>query len=136
MTITDPDLKARLFLGTVFTAAGIAHVVKHEWFEQLVPESLSQWRKLISAVTAVFQFIGGISMFVPRLRAIARWMNLAMLVPTLPAAADQINHPEVLRNAGIPPQLAPVRVVVQVLVAALTWWATQPSKDAVTVGAF
>jgi hypothetical protein len=49
-----------------------------------------------------------------------------MLVPTLPAAIDQINHPEVLRKAGIPPQLAPVRVVVQTLVAALTWWATRP----------
>jgi hypothetical protein len=59
----------------------------------------------------------------------ARWANLAMLVPTLPAAADQINHPDVLRKAGIPPALAPVRVVVQTLVAALTWWATRPSAN-------
>jgi uncharacterized membrane protein len=126
MTTPDPTRTARILLGTSFTGAGIAHVVKHEWFEQLVPESLSQWRKPISAVTAVIQFVGGISMFVPRLRVLARWTNLAMLVPTLPAAIDQINHPEVLRKAGIPPQLAPVRVVVQTLVAALTWWATRP----------
>jgi uncharacterized membrane protein len=91
-----------------------------------VPEPLFRWRKSISAVTAVIQFVGGISMFVPRLRVVARWTNLAMLVPTLPAAIDQINHPEVLRKAGILPQLAPVRVVVQTLVAALTWWATRP----------
>lgn len=125
MTTPDPALKVRLFLGTAFTGAGVAHVVKHEWFEQLVPEPLFQWRKPISAVTAVIQIVGGISMFVPRLRAVARWTNLAMLVPTLPAAADQMNHPEVLRKAGIPAQLAPVRVVVQTFVAALTWWATQ-----------
>jgi len=129
MVSPDPTRKVRVLLGTAFTAAGIAHIVKHEWFEQLVPEPLSQWRKPISAVTAVIQIVGGISMFIPPLRVIARWANLAMLVPTLPAAADQINHPGVLRKAGIPPALAPVRVVVQTLVAALTWWATRPPAN-------
>ena len=128
MTTPDPTRKARILLGTAFTGAGVAHVVKHQWFEQLVPESLFRWRKPISAVTAVIQFVGGISMFVPRLRAVARWTNLAMLVLTLPAAIDQINHPEVLRKTGIPPHLAPVRVVMQTLVAALTWWATRPAE--------
>jgi uncharacterized membrane protein len=131
MTTPDPTRKARGLLGTAFIGAGIAHVVKHGWFEQLVPAQLSQWRKPISAVTAVIQIVGGISMFIPRLRALARWANLAMLVPTLPAAADQINHPDVLRKAGIPPALAPVRVVVQILVAALTWWATRPTPAGV-----
>jgi uncharacterized membrane protein len=129
MTGHDPGRNTQILLGAAFTAAGIAHVVKHEWFEGLVPEPLAQWRKPISAVTAAIQIVGGISMFIPRLRTVARWTNLAMLVPTLPAAADQINHPEVLRQAGIPPRLAPVRVVVQTLVAALTWWATRPTSD-------
>lgn len=127
MTDPDPTRKVRLLLGTAFTGAGIAHIVKHEWFESLVPEPLSQWRKPISAVTAAIQIIGGTAMFVPRLRVLARWTNLAILVPTLPAAADQINHPEVLGGAGIPPALAPVRVLVQTVVAGLTWWATRPS---------
>jgi uncharacterized membrane protein len=125
MTTPDPTVKARILLGTAFTGAGIAHIVKNEWFEQLVPQQLAQWRKPISAATAVIQLVG-ISMFIPGLRVLARWTNLAMLVPTLPAAADQINHPEVLRKAGVPPAMAPVRVVVQTLVAALTWWATRP----------
>lgn len=129
MTGHDTGRNARLALGAAFTAAGIAHIAKHEWFEALVPEPLSQWRKPISAVTAVIQIVGGITMFIPKLRTVARWTNLAMLVPTLPAAVDQINHPEVLRQAGIPPRLAPVRVVVQTFVAALTWWATQPSPE-------
>jgi uncharacterized membrane protein len=115
-------------LGTAFTGAGVAHILKHEWFEGLVPEPLVRWRKPISAVTAVIQIVGGLSMFAPRLRSVARWTNLAMLVPTLPAAADQIRHPEILRQAGVPPQLAPVRVMVQTLVAVLTWWATQPEE--------
>jgi len=46
---------------------------------------------------------GGITMFIPRMRAVARWSTLGLLVPTLPTAAGQINHPDLLRNAGIPP---------------------------------
>ncbi|AGM29135.1 hypothetical protein MABM_07550 [Mycobacteroides abscessus] len=103
MTTFDPGRQARIALGVAFTGAGIAHVVKHHWFEQLVPEQLARWRKPISAVTAIIQFVGGISMFVPRLRVLARWTNLAVLMPTLPAAVDQINHPEMLRKAGVPP---------------------------------
>lgn len=118
----------RLLLGFAFTAAGVAHVVKHEWFERLVPESLSQWRKSISAATAAIQIVGGTAMFVPRLRVLARWTNLALLVSTLPAAVAQIDHPDVLRRAGIVPALAPVRVVVQVVLAGLTWWATRPTR--------
>lgn len=129
MNTSDPtNHTVRLALGTAFTAAGVAHLVKHEWFEQLVPESLAQWRKPISAITAVAQIVGGVTMFIPRLRSVARWTNLAMLVPTLPAAADQIRDPETLRRVGIPPQFAPVRVVVQTLVAALTWWSTRPAS--------
>ena len=100
MTATDSTRKVRILLGIAFTGAGIAHVIKNEFFEQLVPDSLAQWRKPISAVTAVIQFVGGVSMFIPRLRAVARWAtprlravarwaNLAMLVPTLPAAFAQ-----------------------------------------------
>jgi uncharacterized membrane protein len=126
MTARDSARSTRLLLGTAFTGAGIAHILKHEWFEGLVPEPLAQWRKPISAVTAVIQIVGGISMFIPRLRTVARWTNLAMLVPTLPAAADQIRHPYVLRRAGVPPAVASIRVVAQALVALLTWWATQP----------
>lgn len=52
MTTTDPARTARFALGTAFTGAGIAHVVKREWFESLVPASVARWRKPISAITA------------------------------------------------------------------------------------
>jgi len=125
----DPTRTARIVLGTAFTGAGVAHVVKHEWFENLVPESISKWRKPISAVTAVIQFVGGISMFIPRLRGLARWTNLAMLVPTLPAAVAQTRHPEQMRALGVNPKLVIARIPAQMLVAAATWWATRPPAD-------
>lgn len=126
MTTPDPTRTARIVLGTAFTGAGIAHVVKHEWFERVVPESLAQWRKPISAVTAMVQFVGGISMFIPRLRSLARWTNLAMLVPTLPAAVAQTRHPDQMRALGVNPKLVIARIPAQMLVASATWWATRP----------
>lgn len=53
MTASDSTHTVRILLGIAFTGAGIAHVVKNEFFESLVPDSLAQWRKPISAVTSV-----------------------------------------------------------------------------------
>ena len=128
MTTTDPT-RTRIVLGTAFAGAGIAHIINHEWFERLVPEQLSPWRKPISAVTAVIQLLGGISMFIPRLRALARWTNLAILVPTLPAAIAQTRHPDRMRALGIDPKLVVLRIPAQILVAALTWWSTRPPAN-------
>jgi uncharacterized membrane protein len=129
MTSPDPTTKVRVALGFAFTGAGVAHIAKHDWFEQLVPESLARWRKPISAVTAVIQIVGGIAMFNPRLHAVARWANLAMLVPTLPAAVAQTRQPEQMRALGINPKLVIARIPVQMLVAAATWWATRPPAE-------
>lgn len=131
MTAPDPTttFKARVFLGTIFTGAGIAHFVKHDLFEQVVPKPFFQWRKPISAVTGIIQVLSGIAMFFPRMRTFARWSTVGLLVPTLPFAVDQIRRPEEIRKFGVPPALGPVRVVAQILVVALTWWATQPQAN-------
>ena len=34
-----------------------------------------------------------------------------------------------MRALGVPPQLTPVRVVAQVLMTALVWWATRLDTD-------
>ena len=129
MTAHDPAARIRVALGLAFTGAGVAHIVKHEWFEQLVPQSLARWRKPISAVTAVIQLVGGISMFILPMRGLARWANLAMLVPTLPAALAQARHPDQMRALGVNPKLVIARIPAQMLVATATWWATRPPAE-------
>jgi uncharacterized membrane protein len=129
VTTPDSTFKARAFLGAIFTGAGIAHFVKHDLFEEVVPKPFFKWRKPISAVTGVVQVLSGIAMFFPRMRAFARWSTVGLLVPTLPFAVDQIRRPEEIRKFGVPPALAPVRVVAQILVVALTWWSTQSPTD-------
>jgi uncharacterized membrane protein len=127
MTTTDSTHNVRTVLGLAFGGAGIAHFVKREFFAQLVPESLAAYRTPINVVTGILQIVGAIAMFIPGSRSVARWTNLALLVPTLPPAVNQIRRPETLRKVGVPPQLAPVRVVAQLLVIAATWHATRPA---------
>jgi uncharacterized membrane protein len=128
MTATDPGRTTRTVLGVLFGGAGIAHFAKREFFDQLVPGSLAAYRTAISFGTGILQIVGAVTMFIPGLRSVARWTNLALLVPTLPPAVDQIRHPETLRRVGIPPQLAPVRVLAQLLVIAATWRSTRPAQ--------
>lgn len=100
MTGSDQTRTAGIALGAAFTAAGISHVVKHKFFGALVPESLALSRTPLGAVTAAIHFVSGLSTFVPRLRVLARWANLGMLVPTLSAALAQTRHPGPMRALG------------------------------------
>src|SRR3954453_12116789 len=108
-------LIARRVLGVLFTAAGLAHFTHASFFAALVPERLAAHRREVNAAAAVYQTLGGLGFFSPRGRNVARWSALTLLVPTLPAAIDQVRHPERMRALGVAPQLTPVRVVAQIL---------------------
>jgi uncharacterized membrane protein len=117
---------ARRILGVLFTGAGVAHFTHSSFFAGLVPERLATYRREINLGTGVYQTVGGLGFFFPRGRNLARWSALTLLVSTLPAAVGQVRDPERLRALGVPPQVTPVRVVAQVLMIALVWWATRP----------
>lgn len=111
-------------LGVLFTGAGAAHFTNASFFTSLVPESLATYRGQINVGTGVCQTAGGLVFLLPRGRHLARWSALSMLIPTLSAAIQQVREPDRMRALGVPPQLTLVRVVVQVLMAGLVWWAT------------
>jgi uncharacterized membrane protein len=121
----DPTRNTRRVLGLVFAGAGIAHFAHREFFNQLVPKSLADYATTINVVTGIIQISGAVALFIPRLQNVARWSNLALLVPTLPAAINQVLHPESLEKVGIPPQLAIVRVFAQLCVIGVVWRATR-----------
>jgi uncharacterized membrane protein len=107
------------------TAAGIAHFTHSRLFESLVPDALGEHRREVNLATGVFQTAGGLSFFVPRLRLVARWSTVALLVPTYPEAVNQVRHPERIAELGIPARLAFVRIPAQTIMLALVWRATR-----------
>lgn len=126
---------ARRILGVLFTGAGVAHFTNVSFFTSLVPENLAKYSNQINTGTGIYQTAGGLAFFFPEDRHLARWSALAILIPTLPAAIQQVREPERMRALGVPPRLTPVRVAAQILMAGLVWWATSSdTKPDTTAG--
>jgi uncharacterized membrane protein len=135
MSTTSKKPVVRRLLGVLFTGAGLAHFTNPSFFTSLVPERLVKYRNEINTGTGIYQTAGGLAFFTPKARQLARWSALSILIPTLPAAIQQVREPERMRALGVPPQLTPVRVVVQVLMTALVWWATSVDTPTPSHGA-
>jgi uncharacterized membrane protein len=116
----------RIAIGVLFIGAGLVHFTHASLFENLVPVALKDYRGSVNAVTGVLIFAMGVAFLVARLRAVARWSAIALLVVTLPTTAYRAIHPAPLETLGFPPALAPVGVVLWLLMIALIWWATRP----------
>lgn len=124
-SLTPRDF-VRMGIGVLFLGAGLIHFTHADFFDQLVPAALKDYAGIISTVTEVLMFAMGFAFLVPRLRAVARWSAIALLIATLPMAVDQVIHPAAIESLGLTPTLAAARVLVQLLIIALIWWATRP----------
>ena len=71
----------------------------------------------------------GVAFLVPRLRAVARWSAITLLVVTLLTTAYRAIYPSAMDPQGFTPTLAAVGVIVLVLMIALIWWATKPEMN-------
>jgi uncharacterized membrane protein len=127
---SDERRAARQLLGAMFVAAGIVHLTHRRFYRSLVPDWLAHARSDIEAATGAAQVFGGVVLFVPKLRSLGRWVNLAMLAPTVPIVIGELRHPYRLRpHARQWPGLSPVGPLGlapgHVGMAAVLWWATR-----------
>jgi uncharacterized membrane protein len=120
---------SRVGIGILFIGAGLVHFTHASLFENLVPVALKDYRGSINAVTGVLIFAMGVAFLVPRLRAVARWSAITLLVVTLPTTAYRAIHPAAIESQGLPPALAAVGVIAWVLMIALIWWAAKPETN-------
>jgi uncharacterized membrane protein len=130
----DERRATRQMLGVIFVAAGIAHLIHRGLYRSLVPGWLQTARTEIDVATGALELTGGVLLFIPKLRNVARWTNLALLAPVLPAMIDEARHPMRLRSFGHThmPGLAPIgptgRAVSHSVGAVLLLWATGPDR--------
>lgn len=128
--MSDADRRmARQLLGAIITV-GIAHLTHQRFYRSLWPYWLVEARREIDTATGTVEVFGGVLMFIPRLRKLARWINLAVLTPELLAAIGEARRPERLRpfsrrrvtfNPIGPLALAPGHAGL----AGAVWWATE-----------
>jgi uncharacterized membrane protein len=116
----------RMGIGILFIGAGLVHFTHAGLFENLVPVALKEYRGSINAVTGVLIFVIGVAFLVPRLRAVARWSAITLLVVTLPTTTYRAIHPAAIESLGFTPALAAAGVIMWLLMIALIWWAAKP----------
>jgi uncharacterized membrane protein len=132
--LSEADRRAaRHLLGAIFIAAGIAHLTHQRFYRSLLPYWLLEARREMDVATGIVEVFGGALLFMPKLRTLARWTNLAVLTPELLAAIGEVRRPARLRPfSHRAPGLEPLGPLVlapgHAGLAGLLWWATKPDR--------
>jgi uncharacterized membrane protein len=109
-------------LGIMFVSAGILHFVEPEPFVRIVPSYLPE-PLLLVWISGFFEIVGGIGLFISRLRVWAAYGLIALLIAVFPAninmAVNNINF-----NGAIPNAALWLRLPLQLVLIACVWWSS------------
>jgi len=113
---------ARLLLAVLFIAAGLRHFTAPDFYLRMMPPGLP-WHRELVLVSGAAEVALGLMLLVPRLRTLARWGLIALLVAVFPANVQMALHPETF------PEFAPAmlwaRLPLQLFLIAWVWYATR-----------
>jgi uncharacterized membrane protein len=114
---------ALLALAGVFFAAGVNHFVNPYFYVRIMPPYLPAHLELVY-LSGFFEILGGITVLVPIIRALAGWGLVLLLLAVYPANVHMALHPELF------PEMSPfalyARLPFQFLFIAWAYWATRP----------
>jgi uncharacterized membrane protein len=115
-----PDTKIRRFfrhlLGVVLVLQGINHFVLDTEMAQWIPSWLPA-PLLMVHLSGIAEIVLGLALFVPRLRRLAGWGIVTLLIAVFPANIEMALHPELLPQ--VPEVLFWIRLPLQLL---FVWW--------------
>ena len=126
MAKSGNHLGARLAIALPLISAGAAHFVENDFLTKLMPGNVKDpaSREQMNTSLGALQLAAGITLLFPPLRLLARFLNLAVLVPSFMVALNQIREPRRLEAAGIPPIAALWRLPAQLAIIGAVWRAT------------
>jgi uncharacterized membrane protein len=124
---TWPKKIARIVLAVAYVAVGSNHFVNPDFFVAIMPPYLPAHLELVY-LSGVFEVAGGIGVLIPRLRSLAGWGLVALLVAVFPANLHMALNPELFSDAS--PFALYSRLPIQLLLIAWAYWATRPDATA------
>jgi uncharacterized membrane protein len=115
-----PDTKLRRFfrglLGVALVLQGINHFVLDEEMARWIPSWLPA-PLLMVHLSGIAEIVLGLALFVPRLRRLAGWGIVALLIAVFPANIEMARRPEMLPH--VPEVLLWIRLPLQLV---FMWW--------------
>ena len=122
-----------LGLSAFFVVAGVNHFVNPDFYVAMMPPYLPAYLALVN-VSGVFEILGGFLVLVPRVRAVAGWGVVVLLLAIFPANVHMALSPELFPARSAVALY--VRLPFQALFIAWAYWATRPEvREAAGQGA-
>lgn len=118
----------RGIIGLFFLLAGTMHFVNPQPFVEIVPRYLPG-PLLLVYLSGFFEIAGGIGLFIPRLRRLAGWGLIALLVAVLPANIYMLTDHPFLAGQRVPDWVLWMRLPLQGVLIALIWWTACRRRD-------
>ncbi|MBL9123271.1 MAG: DoxX family protein [Planctomycetaceae bacterium] len=116
------NLVSLALLSIFMTGAGIMHFVNPDFYMKIMPDYLP-WHLELVYLSGVCEILLGLALWIPRLRRIAAWGIIALLIAVFPANIYAYQHQELL---PAPPWLHVLRLPLQLLFIAWAYWHTRP----------
>ncbi len=114
---------ALLGLGVFFVGAGVNHFLSPDFYVAMMPPYLPAHLELVY-VSGVFEILGGILVLVPRVRALAGWGLVVLLMAIFPANIHMAQNPELFPDMSTAALY--LRLPFQAVFLAWAYWATRP----------
>ncbi len=113
-------------LAFAFAAVGITHFTNPDFFVAIVPPYLPAPLALVY-ISGFFEILGGLGLLVPKLRRLAGWGLIALMIAVYPANIHMAMNPDQF------PEMSPtalyVRLPIQFVMIAIVWWAALSKKN-------
>ncbi len=91
--------RGRWALAGMFTMIGLLHFLRPDLFMRIMPDYLP-WHRELVLLSGFFEIAGGIGLVIPRVRALAAWGLLALLLAVFPANLNMALTPERFADVG------------------------------------
>ena len=111
----------RWLAAVLFVAAGVNHFVRPDLYLKIVPPGLPRPDVLV-AVSGMCEVVGGVGLLIPRLRCLAGWGLIALLVAVFPANVYMAACPECIPGLNVPPWLLWLRLPLQGVFVVWVWF--------------
>ena len=123
LLVAWPKRIALILLAVAFVVAGSNHFVSPEFFVAIMPPYLPAHLELVY-LSGVFEIAGGIGVLIPRVRSLAGWGLVLLLVAVFPANFHMAMNPELFSDVS--PFALYVRLPMQIAFILWAYWATRP----------
>lgn len=119
-------------LSLLFINIGIDHFVNPDFYRSIMPAYLPMHTEAIY-ISGFFEILGGVAILFPKLRSMAGWGLVLLLIVVFPVNIHMAVNPNLFPD--IPLSFLYIRLVLQFIIIYWTYFATQlpPQKDVLTL---